>query len=715
MCRNESQIKNYSIFVFVKKISKMIKHTFLLTLALLFSIAFQAQDARKYTTHIVKEGEKLKDIAKKYDCKVKEIKDLNPDVDEENLMVNTALVVPNNKKEKENKKTETVKETTPTENQVNIHIVETGQTVYGICKKYNVTMHALREANHLTSDTLTPGQKLRIPSQSEFMVKPSEQKVEFYQVKKGDTKWRIATLYNITVSELDALNPELQGELQENQYIWVPSKEIEVKEEVKDSFQQEQDPSFIYHVVKEGEGLFRIAVLYSTTQEEIEKLNPEAVKLLRPGMLLKIPGKKKDKFVTHVVEKGDTFYNLTRKYKVSEESLLLINPELKEGLKLGTTIFIKPIGEAKNTFESPKFSNNNELKVSFLMPMMSDSTYAFGRNTNDSKLRTIVADYYLGAKMAIEELEKKGIQIDFHVYDTKNDVEVIQNLLKQNSIQESDVIIGPFFFDKAEMVAEVLKDVPVIVPLYSKKQESNHQPNLIKTGIDEKNTIDALGEYLVDYYKNQKIILISDFTVQNISDQQKLEKILKEHNVPFQNINPTKNAKNESVLYINKTSLLGGIAKEKETWVVLMSENLSVNSEVISTYGMNNNGKIRLFTNIQMKKLENINFNHLADLKWTFPAVYFDELNSKEIEAFKTKFREKNYAFPESFAFSGYDVTYDILSRIATGDLINSLDNEKSMRLTRSFDFQKTEHSDYINTGVLMYMLNADFEYELVK
>lgn len=85
-------------------------------------------------------------------------------------------------------------------------------------------MHALREANHLTTDTLTPGQKLRIPSQSEFVVKPSEQKVEFYQVKKGDTKWRIATLYNITVPELDALNPELQGELQENQYIWVPSE-----------------------------------------------------------------------------------------------------------------------------------------------------------------------------------------------------------------------------------------------------------------------------------------------------------------------------------------------------------------------------------------------------------------------------------------------------------------------------------------------------------
>lgn len=82
----------------------MIKHTILLALVLLFSITFQAQDARKYTTHIIKEGESLKNIAKKYDCKVKELKDLNPDVDEDNLMVNTALVVPNNNKEKENKK-----------------------------------------------------------------------------------------------------------------------------------------------------------------------------------------------------------------------------------------------------------------------------------------------------------------------------------------------------------------------------------------------------------------------------------------------------------------------------------------------------------------------------------------------------------------------------------------------------------------------------------
>lgn len=47
----------------------------------------------------------------------------------------------------------------------------------------------------------------------------------------------------------------------------------------------------------------------------------------------------------------------------------------------------------------------------------------------------------------------------------------------------------------------------------------------------------------------------------------------------FKLSNPTKNPKNETVLYINKTSLMSGIAKEKETWVVLMSDNLSVNSE----------------------------------------------------------------------------------------------------------------------------------------
>lgn len=689
---------------------------------LLFSISFfvffsllYSQEARKYITHIVKEGETIKSIAKKYECKTKEIKNLNPDADEDNLLINTTLVVPNPKlaKNKTQEKVTNNHNQSKIENNVVIHTVEIGNTIFSIAKKYNITMQSLREANKLSNDNLIAGQKLRIPSQSEFMVKPSDAKVEFYQVKKGDTKWRIATLHNIKVEELEALNPDLKGDLIENEYIWVPANDVEVSSEIKDTFQQEQDKSFIYHVVKEGEGLFRIAVIYSVTEEEIEKLNPEAVKLLRPGMLLKIPGKKKDKFVTHVIEKGDTFFNLSKKYKVSEAFLIANNPELKDGLKIGTTIFVKPKIEDKSILNNFNFEKGKTLKVSFLMPMMSDSTYNFGKNTTDSKLRTIVADFYLGAQMAIEELEKKGININYHVYDTKNDKNVVLKLVKINEIKNSDIIIGPFFFDKAEIVAEELKDIPIITPLHSKKQELNHQTNLIKIGIDEKNTAEALAQFLVDNHTNQKIVMISDFKEFNINDAKKIEKILNINNITVQNIELTKNTKNPETLSVNKTSLLNALGKEKDTWVILLSDNISINVDIVNTYGSQGNGNIRLFTNDQFQNYDNINFNHLLLLKWSFPAVQFDNLKNSEIQNFEKAYREKNYSFPEAFAFSGYDITLDILTRMASGDFIQSLENVKTKGLTRSFDYQKTEQFDYINKGVNLYMINPDFEYEL--
>lgn len=691
----------------------MNKSILLFSLLFLISVFSNAQDTRKYTTHVVRSGETVKTIAKKYDCKTKDIKNLNPDIDEDNLVVNSTLVVPN---PNYGKTTSTEPVQKQVDEKVIIHVVEPGNTIFSIAKKYNVTIQSLKEANHLVNDNLQPGQKLRIPSKAEFTVQPTDKKVEFYQIQKGDTKWRIATLYNISVDQLNSLNPDLQGDdLKEGEYIWVPIKDNTVSEEVKETFQQDQDPSYIYHVVKEGEGLFKIAVIYSTTQEEIEKLNPEAVKMLRPGMLLKIPGKKKDKFITHIVEKGDTFFNLTRRYDVTEEYLLLNNPELKDGLKIGSTIFIKPIEPESDEIVKLKLPKGKSLNISFLMPMMSDLKIAYGEKSTDSQLRTIVADFYLGAQLAIEELERKGLNIEYHVYDTKNDVETLENILENNDVKNSDLIIGPFFFDKAEIVAKEFKDIPVITPLYSKKQSDNHQHNLIKAGLSTQTTNEALANYLVDNYHNQKIILISDFNQDNLDATASIEAILKEHNIPYQNIKPSQNQKDKSLIYISKGSLQNALVKDKESWVILLCNNDSLNAEVISTYGIMQNNSVRLFTTDNFKPYDRINFSNLVNLQWTFASNEFDNLNNENIDAFRENYREKNFSGPPTFAFEGYDLTYDILSRLATGDFINSLENHKTMGLAHIYNYKKTNHSDFVNTGVLIVKLNENYEYEIIN
>jgi LysM repeat protein len=285
----------------MKRIILLITLTFFLGLQHNF-----AQNPKKYTTYVVKSGETLKSIAKKVGCKVKEIKSLNPDISR-TPKVNTTLVIPN----KNFGKVTVIKHHKPTE-KVTVHLVQQGDTFFGIAKKYNVTIQSIKDANPaVVTDGLHPGQKIRIPNKSEFTIQPETGKVVFYKVQKGDTKWHIATMHKITVAELEKMNPEMEGELKENDNIWVPAPE-EVPEEIKKTFQQEQDTIHIYHLVKQGEGLFRIAVMYSTTQDKIKELNPEATKKLRPGMLLKIPGKKKKKiFISRSCKRGHFFQSYT--------------------------------------------------------------------------------------------------------------------------------------------------------------------------------------------------------------------------------------------------------------------------------------------------------------------------------------------------------------------------------------------------------------------
>ncbi len=694
----------------------MNKLFFLFTLNLFINVALFAQDARKYTTHVVKEGETLKSISKIYDCKVKELKNLNPDIDEDELLINTTLVVPNNISKNIPKKTPEKNEII-SNSAVKYYIVESSNTLFYIAKKFNVTIQSIIEANNLKDDTLQPGQKLRIPSQSEFMVKPSEKKAEFYQVKKGDTKWRIATLYNISVDELNQLNPELQGdELKEGEYIWVPNTEKQLNEEVKETYKQEQSPDFIYHVVMEGEGLFKIAVIYETTQEEIEKLNPEAVKLLRPGMLLKIPGKKKDKFITHVVEKGDTIYNLCNKYDVTEEYLLLNNTDLKDGLKLGTTIFIKPINnreEAKNKtiFKFIGKPKSDEIKLSYLLPIMSDSVISFQK----SKLKTINADFYLGAQIALEELAEKGIKVDAHVYDTKNDKQTINKLVKQNDVASSDIIIGDFFIDNSLLIAKNLPDVPVFLPFYSKKQDSITAPNLIKSGNDESISGATLAKYLSKKHSGEKIVLISDFTEKNLSDAKEIEAYFNEKKLQYIKIEVIRNEKDNSIINVKIPELISLLNEEIDTWVILLSDNSALNADVVNAYSNAEIKITKLFTNDMFEKKWQPNYSNLAKLNWTFISAQFADFQNPEIKKFQTLYKEKNFATPSEYAFTGYDLTMDAVLRYESGNLIKDLGKVKTIRFSRVYDYRNSKNDDLKNEGFFVIQFKPNYNFEIVE
>lgn len=68
-------------------------------------------------------------------------------------------------------------------NNVNPYVVQTGDTLYGIAKRFDTNVQSIRELNSLDSDVIVPGQRLIISSNGEE--EPSE--CLTYTVKKGDT------------------------------------------------------------------------------------------------------------------------------------------------------------------------------------------------------------------------------------------------------------------------------------------------------------------------------------------------------------------------------------------------------------------------------------------------------------------------------------------------------------------------------------------------
>lgn len=185
----------------------------LITILFFFSVGAFSQE--KYIKHKISKGENLTVIAKKYGVKAKEISEANPNASKI-LKLNSILLIPNVNQASENKASEIVSNSTP-----GFHEVQSKETLWGISKKYNISVEDLKKANpSLETEGLKIGQQITIPSNSvEVSAKPIDDlkivtDVEVVvEVQPKETKYAIAKRYGITITELEKQNPFIKGKL----------------------------------------------------------------------------------------------------------------------------------------------------------------------------------------------------------------------------------------------------------------------------------------------------------------------------------------------------------------------------------------------------------------------------------------------------------------------------------------------------------------------
>ena len=139
----------------------------------------------------------------------------------------------------------------------NTYTVQKGDTLYKIATKYGITVSELKSLNNLTSNIISLGRVLKVPQKN------------VYIVQKGDSLWKIATKYNITVSELKSLNNLTSDLLSIGQVLKIPSNNT--------------------YTVKSGDTLFKIANKYKISVDELKRANNLTSNILRVGQSLTIP------------------------------------------------------------------------------------------------------------------------------------------------------------------------------------------------------------------------------------------------------------------------------------------------------------------------------------------------------------------------------------------------------------------------------------------
>ncbi len=257
--------------------------------------------------HIVQKGESLYSIANKYGITVNELKDVN-NLTSNTLQIGQKLIIPVQKEQED----------------AGIYTVKSGDTLYSIARQFNTTLSELMKLNNLSTTTLSIGQQLKLPGTTEEEIITNE-----YIVKSGDTLYKIANSYGLSVADLINANNLTSNTLQIGQKLIIPSNN-----------QETPSTSYQNYTVTKGDNLYAIAREYNTTVNELMELNNLKSNLLSIGQVIKVPTTSTTNNNTYTVQKGDTLYSIARKFGTTVTNIQNKNNLSGTDLSIGQVLTI---------------------------------------------------------------------------------------------------------------------------------------------------------------------------------------------------------------------------------------------------------------------------------------------------------------------------------------------------------------------------------------
>lgn len=627
----------------MKRLLKFIPCLLFFTLVLSTGV-LEAQD-KKYITYKVREGESIESIAKSLSVTPYDLLKLNPDV-KGNVKTDDLIVIPNkNYDPLDNVSSEELSQIGARDIVVDnfiYHEVVPKETVYSILKKYQITEKELNENNtFLMGKGLKVGQVIKIPLLIDLQaIEEKEKNTQPYLVKAKETKYSISRQFGITIEYLEQLNPKIA-----EQGLQIDDVILVPKEVVKTS-----DEDFTVHKVEKLETMFSLTNMYGISSEELIEANPELADGVKEGMLLKIPNRVK-------VDK-DWFEDL-------------VDPDKR-------------------------------LKIAMMLPFKASRD---SLDFNNDRLLNITSDFYFGAMVALDSLKKQGLSVHTVIYDTENDARVSDRLARRPEMKQYDAVIGPLFLSNLQRVSNNLKssDPLLVSPISSKDHSMIDNVNLVqdKASIDQ--LTDEMLEYIKKTHENQNLIILKNTTdkSQHIYDRIRndIDQLADGEEVIV--MEPKDGYIDPELFRVFRDTLDRGIVN----WFLVTDDEPAFLGDVFNNLGVFPEvDSLVVFGFEKSRNHEKIDNNFLSRVHFHYPTPVFVDMNSQGYKSFESMYRRRYKALPTDYSIEGFDVTYDLLMRLAyNSDLISQ---GKSQRLSTRYNYIENTSGSILNNGI--YLVRYD-------
>ena len=237
----------------------------------------------------------------------------------------------------------------------------------------------------------------------------------------------------------------------------------------------------------------------------------------------------------------------------------------------------------------------------------------------------------------------------------------------------------------------------IISPISTKDHSKIRNINLVQEVPTKEHMRLEMIEYVKSKYTDQKLVIILDEEGESNAAVKSLIRDLEalDSTESIALIKPDEG-------YIKPEVFKELISEDRENWFLLFGSDGVIAADVVNNLGvLPEEINVTLFAFEKGNSFDKIDNNFLARVNFHYASFEYFDFKSEQLRYFTNRYIKTYKTYPTKYAIEGFDITYDILMRMAKEDT-NLKSQGSSERLATKYNYIENTSNSILNKGIFI-------------